>query len=80
MVNNGDKGLRRQRFERVAARRVQLILQYLDILGNCANRNNYEYTESDTRKMFIALKEKLREIETLFDKELNRSNKNTFKF
>lgn len=80
MESDKDKGLRRQRFERVAARRVQMILQYLDILGNCANRNNYDYTENDSRKMFAAIKEKVKETETLFDKELSRSNKNTFKF
>ena len=80
MVHGNDKSLRRKRFERVAARRVQMVLHNLGLLGNCANRNNYEYSEVDCRKMFAAIREKVKEAETLFDKELTRSSKGTFKF
>lgn len=73
-------GLRRERFERVAARRVQSILDHLDILANCSNRNNYEYSEADLKKMFSAIREKLRQTETAFDKEITRSNRNRFEF
>lgn len=74
------KSTRRQRFENVAARRTQKILDALDVLGNCANRTNYEYTENDIRKMFSAIKEKVKATESAFGNAINRSEKNNFKF
>lgn len=71
---------RRERFETVGARRVQSILDHLDVLANCANKNNYEYTEADVRKMFNAIREKVKNTEAAFVKELDRTNRNTFKF
>ncbi len=74
------KSLRRERFERVAARRVRSILQYVDHLSNCANRNNYEYDAADVKKMFAAIREKVKTAEAAFDKELTRSRKDSFTF
>jgi hypothetical protein len=74
------KSLRRERFENVAARRVQKIIEFLDSLSNCANKNNYEYTEEDIRKMFSAIKERIKTTEAVFEKAMNKSEKNRFKF
>ena len=74
------KSLRRERFENVAARRTQKILDLLDILGNCSNRSNYEFTDEDVRKMFSAIKEKLKNTEAAFGNAINRSEKNKFEF
>lgn len=75
-----QNSLRRKRFEVVAARRVQGVLDYLDRLSNCANRANYEYNSEDIRKMFNTIRERVKAIEGTFDKELNKSDKNKFKF
>jgi hypothetical protein len=74
------KQRKRERFERVAAYRVQRILKFLDSLANCANKGNYEYEDSDVKKMFGTIKTKLKESEMAFDKELNKNGKNTFTF
>ena len=74
------KSEKRKRFEKVAGKRVQFIIDKLDLLGNCSNRSNYEYSEEDVKKMFSTIKERLRQIEVLYKEELNRSNKNNFKF
>ena len=71
---------KRERFERVAAYRVDMVLKFVDSLSNCSNKGNYEYNESDVRKMFSAIRGKVKEAETMFDKELNRNGKNSFKF
>jgi hypothetical protein len=71
---------KRQRFEKVASYRVQKILDMLDSLSNCANKNNYDYTETDVEKMFRALKEKLKDTETEFGSKLNKAKSTTFKF
>ncbi len=74
------KSLRRERFENVAAKRTQKVLEYLNKLANCSNKNNYEYNDSDVRKMFKEIKELVNHTETLFKNEMKRSNKNTFTF
>ena len=72
--------IKRQRFEKVASYRVQKILDMLESLGNCANRNNYEYNSHDVDKMFKTLKEKLRDTELEYGSKLNKSRSSTFKF
>ena len=74
------KSLRRERFENVAARRTQKILDLLDILGNCSNKSNYEYTDEEVRKMFSSIKDKMKNTEAAFGNAINRSEKNKFKF
>lgn len=71
---------KRMRFEDVAGKRVQHIIDKLGLLGNCSNRNNYEYSEDDVRKMFSVIKEQLRQTESRFNEELNKKSKKTFKF
>jgi hypothetical protein len=75
-----QKSTRRERFEKVAARRTQKVLDFLDILANCSNKTNYEYTDEDIRKMFSAIKEKMKSTEAAFGNAINRSEKNKFKF
>jgi hypothetical protein len=74
------KTLRRERFENVAARRTQKILDLLDILGNCSNKSNYEYSDDDIRKMFLAIENKTKNIKASFGNAINREEKNKFKF
>lgn len=71
---------RRIRFEKVASARVQKIIDYLDLLGNCANKNNYEYTDKDVQKMFATIKERLKNAEAAYDTAITRTEKNKFKF
>ncbi|MCE3226988.1 MAG: hypothetical protein K0S32_1539 [Bacteroidetes bacterium] len=74
------KNIRRERFETVAARRVQKIIDFLDSLSNCANTANYEYSQEDVKKMFKVIREQLSTTEAAFDKQLSKSGKNNFKF
>lgn len=71
---------RRERFEKVASNRVQKIIDYLNLLGNCANKNNYEYTEKDVEMMFREINRTLKETKILYDKEINKDNRDGFKF
>ncbi|HEX5170449.1 MAG TPA: hypothetical protein VFW11_14830 [Cyclobacteriaceae bacterium] len=74
------KSLRRERFENVAARRTQKILDLLDILGNCSNKSNYEYTDEDVRKMFSAIESKIKNTKASFGNAINKEEKNRFRF
>jgi hypothetical protein len=60
-----DEG-KRERFKRLATLRTNAILQRLKVLGNCANRQAYEYTEDDVKKIFAAIEEQLRLVRSRF--------------
>lgn len=71
---------KRQRFENVASNRVQRILDTLQLLQNCSNKNNYEYTEIDVDKMFSEISSAVKDAKQAYIKELNKGNKSGFKF
>ena len=71
---------RRKNFERVAAKRVDKILEAMRLLGNCSNRNNYDYEQEDVDVMFAAIKSGMKQAQNRFESELNRGNKEHFKF
>jgi len=64
-INNTQK-TRRERFERLATYRTNEILKKLKILGNCANRSAYDYTEKDINKIFSEIRHKTEEIKSKF--------------
>ena len=70
---------KRDRFEKVAAKRVQKILNSIESLSKCAHRGNYEYSDSDTKKMLKVIKEKVHILELAFKQQGGKS-KNEFKF
>ena len=49
-----------ERFKRVAENRTNKIINQIRLLGNCANKSNYEYTEDDVRKILSAIEKELR--------------------
>lgn len=71
---------KRERFENVASNRVQRILDTLQLLQNCANKNNYEYTDKDVDRMFSEITSAVRDARQAYIKELNKSNRSDFKF
>ncbi len=73
------KNIKRERFEKIASNRVQIILDTLTRLGNCSNKNNYDYSKEDIEKIFKTLKEKLRETEIIYASKLSKMNQTNFK-
>jgi len=71
--------LKKDRFTRVASRRVDNILNGIRSLSKCSNKNNYEYNEEDLNKMVKAIKEELKIMETLYKKNLI-NNTDSFNF
>ncbi|MFA5069742.1 MAG: hypothetical protein WC528_00470 [Patescibacteria group bacterium] len=54
------------RFKRLAEYRTNEVLNKLMILGNCANRQAYDYTESDVRKIFDSIEKMVRDVKSKF--------------
>jgi hypothetical protein len=74
-----NQNLKRERFTNVAGRRVQNVLDCLDSLSKCANRNNYDYDDGDIAKMMKAIKEKVKVLEASYNSN-TKSTRNTFQF
>lgn len=69
------KEVTKDRFKRLGAQRTREILKKLKILGNCANRYAYDYTEEDVKKIFDAIEIKVKEIKSKFYSELSSMEK-----
>lgn len=69
-----------ERFRRVAAPRVQRVLDSLDNLAKCASKNNYEYSPEEVSKMFGVIKTKLKGVEQRFDINSPSSKDDRFSF
>ena len=72
---------KRARFTKVASARVTKIINYLGLLQNCSNRNNYEYDSDDVELMFAEIGKALRDAKAAYSNELNKqSGKGGFSF
>lgn len=71
---------KRERFTKVASNRVQNVLHYLNLLKNCANRSNYEYTQEDVDKMFGEITRVLKDVKAVYTNEQNKQNSKDFSF
>ena len=50
------------RFKKIATNRIKDI----QLLGNCSNKSNYEYTDEDVKKIFAAIDEELKAVKVKF--------------
>jgi len=55
-----------ERFKRLATLRTNTVLDRLRVLGNCSNRQVYEYTKEDIEKIFSAIERALKETKSKF--------------
>jgi hypothetical protein len=55
-----------ERFKRRASARTNTVLKKLKILGNCSNRQWYEYSQEDIEKIFSAIEKRVEETRKLF--------------
>jgi len=57
----------REKFVRLANKRVNTALKALQLIGNLSNRSNYEYTEDDVSKVLKALQDELNSCRRRFE-------------
>jgi len=60
------KNQKRENFKRLAVYRTNEILKKIKILGNCANRSAYDYTEEEVNKIFSEIEKRLKETKSKF--------------
>ena len=52
-----------QKFKRLAQKRVPVALEKIRLVGNLGNKSLYTYSDSDVKKIILALKESVKECE-----------------
>ena len=64
-----------QRFQKIAPKRVQKVLDSMNSLSKCSNKYNYQYTEDEKNKIFNALNKSLSELKAKFNGGVNKNKK-----
>ena len=65
-MKNINNETSRERFKRLAAYRTNTIIERFRVLGNCSNRQVYEYTKEDIDKIFDAIEKAVKETKAKF--------------
>ena len=57
---------KRDKFVRLAEARTNKIIDMIRLLGNCSNKSNYDYTDTDIQKIFSAIDKELKNTKLKF--------------
>ena len=66
---------RNERFRRLAATRGDRLIREIALLGNLANRKNYDYSPSEVEALFGPIESELREVRARFDPQTPSTRK-----
>ena len=66
---------KRDKFIRLAESRTNKVLKEIDLIGNLANKSNYDYTPEDTEKIIKALKRSINNLENKFSNNTKKEFK-----
>lgn len=58
---------KRQKFVNLAEKRTSNALQAIRIIGNLANKSNYEYSDADIRRITKTLEQEVKDLRTRFE-------------
>ena len=69
MKSNGGVYMetKREKFVRLAEKRMDSILKGIELMGNLSNSNNYEYTQEDLNKIIKTLKSAVSDLEHTYN-------------
>ena len=72
-IDNFSIEAKRSRFIRLATLRTNIILERLRVLGHCANKSAYNFTEKDIEKIFNEIEDEVRLIKAKFQIKAKRT-------
>ena len=70
---------KRERFNKIAPKRVQSTLKAIRLLKNVSNTSNYEYTENEANQIIRAVRDELRIMQDAFKAGGEKDKEFTFK-
>lgn len=66
---------KREKFVRLAENRMNNVLKGIDLLGNLANSNNYDFTQEDLTKIVKTLKSAVNDLEKTYDSSTTKNKR-----
>lgn len=72
MENMSNTETKREKFVRIAEARTNKIISMIQLLGNCSNQNQYEYTQKDVNKIFNAIQTELDAVRKRYNMQDNQ--------
>lgn len=78
-AEDGASESRNERFRRLAVTRGDRLIREIALLGNLANRKNYDYTTGEVEALFGPIEAELREVRALFDPHAPSTRKVQFR-
>lgn len=69
---------KKDRFKRIASKRITKVLDALESFGKCSHREFYDYSPTQIENLFFAIDVKVRNIKKYFKKGTTKTNR--FKF
>ena len=70
----------REKFVRLATKRVNTALKALQLIGNLSNKSNYDYSQQDVQKIFRALQDGTTTCKKKFELANGRRSRSNFSF
>jgi hypothetical protein len=57
----------REKFKRIAEKRVNNVIKMIRLIGNLSNKSNYSYTEKDVDRIFNSINQELKTCRNRFE-------------
>ena len=73
------KSQKREKFEKLAEKRMNVLLNQIRVLGNLSNMTSYDYTEEHVAQIMKALRGAIRDVEVRFGNK-GQAEADSFKF
>lgn len=67
-----------EKFERLAERRVSVVIKKLRLIGNLSNKNNYSYTDNHVKQIIDAIEAELHLLKSRFKEETTKKSTGFF--
>ena len=65
---------KKDKFIRLAEKRVNYVIKELDLIGNLSNKSNYDYEKEDVDKIVKTLKKSILDLELKFEEQPNEED------
>lgn len=65
---------KREKFVRIAEARTNKIINMIQLLGNCSNLSQYDYSQKDVNKIFDAIQKELDEAKNRYKQQSTQKN------
>lgn len=62
-----ENNIKKDRFKRVAEKRVQRVIDSIRVLSNCSNKRMYEWEDHQLRKIWAAIDQELKSCKAKFE-------------